>query len=102
MLVFITWLHNLSEQQRCQLNIIVHDVEESSYESPQVRKQVGVKKVLFIFNKQLAVKCSVMNAVRRQQGVSLGYLILHQLLPKKRNLFQLCKEDNPLRLSLVT
>jgi len=67
------------EKERCQLNLVIHNIEESSSDSPQVRKQDDIKKVTSIVYKYLAVKCSVTNAVRfgkRQQGVKPAYLKL--------------------------
>jgi len=91
------------EKERCQLNLVMHNMEESSSDSPQVRKQDDIKKVTSIVDKYLAVKFSVTNAVRlgkRQQGVKpcLLKITLASIQEKKsmlRNKLHLCKEDNP-------
>ena len=60
------------EKERRQLNIVMHNIEESLSVSPQERKQHDIEKVTSIVDKYLAVKCSVKNAVRlgkRQQGI---------------------------------
>ena len=97
------------EKERRQLNIVVHNIEESLSDSPQVRKQDDIKKVTSIVDKYLAVKCSVTNAVRlgkRQQGAKprLLKITLASTQEKNsilRNKIQLCKEDNPQEIKKI-
>jgi len=97
------------EKERRQLNIVVHNIEESSSDSPQMRKQDDIKKVTSFVDKYLAVKCSVTNAVRlgkRQQGGKprLLKITLASIQEKKailRNKLHLRKEDNPQEIKKI-
>ena len=97
------------EKERCQLNVVIHNIEESSSDSPQARKQDDIDKVASIINRYLAIKCSVTNAVRlgkKLQGTKprLLKITLATIQEKKSILcskIHLRKEDNPQEIRKV-
>ena len=102
----------LSEQQekeRRQLNIVLHNVAESSSDLPGVRKQDDIKNATSIIDKYLAVKCSITNAVRlgkKLQGSKprLLKITLASMQEKKsilRSKIHLRKEENPQEIKKI-
>jgi len=65
-----TILSEQHEKERHQLNLIVHNIEESSSESPQSRKQEDIAKVTSVFKDHLKIKCSINNAIRLGKKIS--------------------------------
>jgi len=65
-----TILSEQHEKERRQLNLIVHNIEESSSESPQSRKQEDITKVTSVLKDHLKIKCSINNAIRIGKKIS--------------------------------
>jgi len=98
-----TILSEQHEKERRQLNLIVHNIEESSSESPQSRKQEDIAKVTSLLKDHLKIKCSITNAIRLGKRTSdekprLLKIMVSSIDDKRsilKNKVQLRNESNP-------
>ena len=98
-----TILSEQHEKERRQLNLIVHNFQESSSESPQSRKQEDIAKATSVLKEYLGINCTITNALRlgkktQSEKPRLLKITVSNVADKKailRNKVQLCKESNP-------
>lgn len=62
--VITSFLNEEKERSKRRFNVILHNVEESSGDNGQVRKEQDVNKATSIFNEYMGIKPTVVNALR--------------------------------------
>ena len=62
--IFNQGISEQKEKEKRQLNLILHNIEESKEEDPQTRKRDDIKKATSLFTKCLGVETLVTNAIR--------------------------------------
>ena len=62
--VITAFLNEEKERSKRRLNVIIHNVEESSAENGIARKEQDVQKVKLIFDEYMGVKSNIANALR--------------------------------------
>lgn len=62
--VITSFLNEEKERSKRCFNVILHNVEESSGDNGQVRKEQDVNKATSIFNEYMGIKPTVVNALR--------------------------------------
>jgi len=63
-IVITSFLDKEKERSKRRLNVIIHNVEESSADNGKVRKEQDINTVMSIFNKYMDSKPSIVNALR--------------------------------------
>ena len=101
-----TALAEAKERSKCQLNLIIHNLEETPSKDAQTRKDQDTQKVSEIF-KHLRVKASVNNATRLGKKGDKKRLLKVSVSSDKekaailRSCTHLCKNSTPSQFSNV-
>ena len=72
--VIISFLYEKKERNARHLNIILHNIEESSKDDGQARMEQDKSTAMSIFNKYIGVKPSIVKAYRIGTEETLGPL----------------------------
>ena len=62
--VITTFLDEEKERSKRRLNVIIHNVEESSADNEKVRKEQDINTAMSIFNDYMGIKPNIVNALR--------------------------------------
>jgi len=104
--VINTFLDEEKERSKRRLNVILHNVEESSADDGQTRKEQDISTASSVFDKYMGVKPSILNAYRigkkRNPGPGIRPRLLKLTLASEqdkalllRNCTKLRNKDNP-------
>ena len=89
------------EKEKRQLNLILHNTEESTEEEPLNRKKDDINKVTLLFTKYIGVETAVTNAVRigkkgtKPRLLKVGVSNLQDKISILRSKKQLRSDNNP-------
>ena len=104
--VISTFLNEEKERSKRCCNVIVHNLEESTLENSQQRKEYDISTISSVFTKHLGVKASITNAIRigKKQDSENGSsprLVKVTVASEQekalllRNCTKLCDKNNP-------